>query len=179
MLDPTEDIVSCPVCDCVMPEVSAAYERRQPCPDCGLPGDVLRLVEGWRRLIVSARSKLESPILRGDLGHMEVVFVDTPAVAVHLAPEPLDEELDLILTPTEARLWADQLQEMADLAQRAEWTVAVVEQVREDYMPGASNGRVIAVLDQLAAYMGRSPLSIGGEALSHDADRVLAAGVTR
>lgn len=166
-------LIDCPGCGRSMPDVNRAYERWQPCPGCGLPAHLLRLMAGWRQIDEQLNPRFETRIVTGDIGRMRVALdQETPAVVVHLAPEPTDQEMEITLSPSEARLWAQQLGEMATLAQRAGWTDEVVEYVRGSHMPGYAPGRVIEALDAVTALLGASPLDRGGE-ISAAASRVL------
>lgn len=118
------------------------------------------------------------PFLNDDLGEL-VAWHDKegPVVDVRLAPDDAGDKVELRLSPCEARELADQLRDIADVAQRAGWTPAVLADVRQHYLPGASDEQIVARLDELAGRLGESVLGFRPGTISSDAGRMLVAGV--
>lgn len=116
------------------------------------------------------------PFLNDDLGELIARHDDEgPIIDVFLAPEDGGGSVTFALTPAEARVLAGQLTDIADAAQRAGWTPAVLADVREHYLPGASDEQIIQRLDQLTQRLGSSPLGIRPGTVSREAGRMLAA----
>lgn len=86
-----------------------------------------------------------------------------PTIDIHLEPEDSGQRADVSLTPSEARDLARQLREVADTAQRAGWTPAVLADARERYLPGLSDEQIMQRLDALAARLGGLVLGYRGK----------------
>lgn len=98
-----------------------------------------------------------------------------PLIDLSLQPYDTEPRVELGITPTEARELAEQLRDVADVAQRAGWTPAVLANVRERYLPGASDEEIMARLDQLTEEVGSSVLGYQTGTLDWRAGRVLTA----
>lgn len=123
---------------------------------------------------------VRKPFLNDDLGEVIARHDDEgPTIDVVLAPQDSGASVSFGLTPCETRLLARQLQEVADTAQRAGWTPAVLADVRESYLPRASDEQIVARLDDLAERLGASPLGLRPGTLSPEAGRMLVAGAGR
>ncbi|MBB5791612.1 hypothetical protein [Jiangella mangrovi] len=119
-----------------------------------------------------------SAFLSDDVGQM-VARHDTegPTIEVDLAPADSDgQRAHVALTPSEARLIAAQLTDLAATAQRAGWTPEVLADARERYLPGQSDEQIIARLDALTARLGGLVLGYRGK-LDWRAGRILTAEV--
>jgi hypothetical protein len=120
----------------------------------------------------------KAPFVSGDIGEL-IAWHDQegPTIDVRLAPYSEGESVTFGLSPAEARGLADQLREIADVAQRAGWTPAVLADVRERYLPGATDEEIMVRLDQLTEHLGGSPLGFRPGTLHPDAGRMLRAAV--
>lgn len=118
-----------------------------------------------------------SAFLSDDVGEM-VAWHDAegPTIDVVLAPADSGQHVALSLSPSEARLVAGQLTEIAASAQRAGWTPEVLADVRERYLPGRSDQQIIERLDALTARLGGLVLGYRGR-LDWKAGRMLTAEV--
>ncbi len=115
------------------------------------------------------------PFLSDDVGEM-IAWHDTegPAIDIHLEPTDAGQRIDVSLTPPEARILARQLADIADTAQRAGWTPAILADARERYLPGMSDEQIIERLDALTARLGGFVLGFRGK-LDWRAGRALVA----
>lgn len=106
---------------------------------------------------------VRSAFLSDDVGEM-VAWHDSegPTIDVHLAPNDSDQRVDFAMTPSEARLVARQLTEIAATAQRAGWTPEVLADVRERFLPGRSDQQIIDRLDALTTRLGGLVLGYRG-----------------
>ncbi|WP_026876891.1 hypothetical protein [Jiangella gansuensis] len=97
--------------------------------------------------------------LSDDVGQMVARHdTDGPTIDVAVAPTDSGQRVELSLSPAEARDLAGQLTEIADVAQRAAWTPAVLTEVRERFLPGHTDQQIIERLDRLArAHRGMAP----------------------
>ncbi|WP_046766651.1 hypothetical protein [Jiangella alkaliphila] len=93
-----------------------------------------------------------------------VAWHDTegPAIDIHLEPRDAGQRIDVSISPSEARILARQLTEIADTAQRAGWTPALLADARERYLPGLSDEQIIARLDALSERLGGFVLGFRG-----------------
>src|ERR1700754_2809952 len=96
-----------------------------------------------------------SAFLSDDVGEM-VAWHDSegPTIDVHLAPADSGQLVHFAMTPSEARLVAGQLTQIAATAQRAGWTPEVLADVRERFLPGRSDEQIIERLDALTTRLG-------------------------
>lgn len=118
----------------------------------------------------------EDVFVNDDLGQMVAIHDhDGPTIRVLIAPEDTGESVAFGLSPCEARKLSDQLRAIADTAQRAGWTPAVLADVREHYLPGATDEQIITRLDELTQILGSSPLGVRRGTVHPDAGRMLAA----
>lgn len=118
------------------------------------------------------------PFLNDRLGEL-VAWHDRegPMIDVRLAPEDSGTSVTATLSPSETRELADQLRQIADVAQHAGWTPAVLADVREHYLPGAGDEEIMARLDQLTHRLDSSPLGIRQGTVHPAAGRMLTADV--
>ncbi|TDD70776.1 hypothetical protein E1262_09030 [Jiangella aurantiaca] len=116
-----------------------------------------------------------SAFLSDDVGEI-IAWHDTegPAIDIRLAPAESGQRADVSVTPSEVRTLARQLTEIADTAQRAGWTPAVLADARERYLPGLSDEQIIARLDALTARLGGLVLGFRGK-VDWRAGRILVA----
>lgn len=121
---------------------------------------------------------VRGPFLNDSLGEI-VAWHDKegPIIDFHLAPLDTEDAVEFGLTPTEARALASQLREIADAAQRAGWTSAVLADVRQNYLPGATDDEIIAKLDALADRNGGFVLGFKRGTVNPNAGRMLTAEV--
>ncbi|WP_169792028.1 hypothetical protein [Jiangella muralis] len=80
--------------------------------------------------------------------------IEGPSIDIRIEPLDSGQRADICLAPSEARALARQLSEIADTAQRAGWTPAVLAEARERYLPGLSDEQIIERLDALTARLG-------------------------
>ncbi|WP_157987757.1 hypothetical protein [Jiangella endophytica] len=118
---------------------------------------------------------VRSAFLSDDVGEI-VAWHDTegPAIDIHLEPTDAGQRVDVSLTPAEARVVARQLTEIADTAQRAGWTPALLADVRERYLPGLSDAQIIERLETLTDRLGGFVLGFRGK-VDWRAGRILVA----
>ena len=116
-----------------------------------------------------------SAFLSDDVGEM-VAWHDSegPAIDIHLEPVDAGQRVDVSLTPSEARIVARQLTELADTAQRAGWTPALLADARERYLPGLSDEQIMQRLDALTTRLGGFVLGFRGK-VDWRAGRILVA----
>jgi hypothetical protein len=125
------------------------------------------------RRAVIARSAFVSD----DVGEMLAWHdVEGPTIDIQLAPADSGQQLHLALTPSEARLLAGQLAELAATAQQAGWTPEVLADARERFLPGHSDQQIIERLDALTARLGGLVLGARGR-VDWRAGRMLTAQV--
>ncbi|SEE94330.1 hypothetical protein [Jiangella alba] len=118
---------------------------------------------------------VRQPFVSDEVGEI-VAWHDSegPTIDIHLEPEDSGQRADVSLTPSEARDLARQLREIADTAQRAGWTPAVLADARERYLPGLSDEQIIARLDALTERLGGLVLGYRGK-IDWRAGRILVA----
>ncbi|SDU64581.1 hypothetical protein [Jiangella alkaliphila] len=118
---------------------------------------------------------VRSAFLSDDVGEM-IAWHDTegPAIDIHLEPTDAGQRIDVSLTPPEARILARQLADIADTAQRAGWTPALLADARERYLPGMSDEQIIERLDALSKRLGGFVIGFRGK-LDWRAGRALVA----
>jgi hypothetical protein len=106
---------------------------------------------------------VRGPFVSEDVGEM-IAWHDTegPSIDVRIEPEDSGQRVQFALTPSEARLLAGQLTEIAATAQRAGWTPEVLANVRERYLPGMSDEQIMERLDALTARLGGLVLGVRG-----------------
>jgi hypothetical protein len=100
---------------------------------------------------------------------------DGPVIDVTVKPFETDMQAEFSLSPSDARGLADQLRAIADTAQRAGWTAGLVADVREKYLPGASDEQIMARLDRLTERFGGGVYGQVPDRLDWRAGRVLIA----
>lgn len=103
------------------------------------------------------------PFLNDDLGEI-IAWHDHegPSIDFKLAPRESEQRFECGFTPSEIHQLADQLHDIANLAQRAGWTPEVLAQARERYLPGMTDEQIMERLDRLTA-------RLGGRVLGHGA----------
>lgn len=118
-----------------------------------------------------------APFLAREIGEI-IAWHDHegPSIDFRLAPEDTDQHAEISLTPSEVHNLADQLHEIAMVAQHAGWTPEILAQVRERYLPGMSDVQIIERMDRLADRIGGLVFGMGGR-LHGDAGRMLTAEV--
>lgn len=118
-----------------------------------------------------------APFLSTEIGEI-IAWHDHegPSVDFRLAPEDTDQRAEVSSTPSEVHKLADQLHEIATIAQRAGWTPEILAQVRERYLPGMSDAQIIERLDRLTSRIGGLVFGFGGR-LHHNSGRMLVAEV--
>ncbi|WP_157988075.1 hypothetical protein [Jiangella endophytica] len=118
---------------------------------------------------------VRQPFISDDVGEI-IAWRDGegPTIAIHLEPEDSGQRADVSLTPSEARALARQLTEIADTAQRAGWTPALLADARERYLPGLSDEQIIERLDALTERLGGLVLGFRGN-IDWRAGRILVA----
>lgn len=99
---------------------------------------------------------------------------DGPSVDIRLVHSAGGEQYEFGLTPLEARALADELGQIADSAQRAACTPELVADVREHYLPRATDEEIVARLGRLVERLGVVPLLRPG-VLRPDAGMMLTA----
>jgi hypothetical protein len=118
-----------------------------------------------------------SAFLSDDVGQMVARHdAEGPTIDVDLAPADSGQRVHLALTPTEARLIAGQLTDLAATAQRAGWTPEILADVRERYLPGRTDQQIIERLDALTDRLGGLVLGYKGR-IDWKAGRILTAEI--
>ncbi|WP_026874446.1 hypothetical protein [Jiangella gansuensis] len=92
-----------------------------------------------------------APVVDEMVGEM-VAHLDAgnPHIDVEIKPYETTMYARFDLIPKEARQLAAELVRMADVAQNAAWTPALLAQVRERYLPGATDAQIVERLNRLA-----------------------------
>jgi hypothetical protein len=100
---------------------------------------------------------------------------DGPVIDVVVKPYETDMRAEFSLSPSDARSLADQLRAIADVAQQAGWTPALLADVREKYLPGFTDEQIVARLDRLTERFGGAVYGHIPDRLDWRAGRVLIA----
>ncbi|WP_053208197.1 hypothetical protein [Jiangella muralis] len=118
-----------------------------------------------------------APFLAREIGEI-IAWHDHegPSIDFRLAPEDTDQHAEISFTPSEVHKLADQLHEIATVAQHAGWTPEILAQARARYLPGMSDVQIIERLDRLADRIGGLVFGVGGR-LHGEAGRMLTAEV--
>lgn len=117
-----------------------------------------------------------APFVDHDLGEL-VAYHDEegPTIDVTIRPEDTTQYIQFGLTPADTHRLADELHEIADVAQRAGWTPTILSEARV-FLPGMTDEQIIERLDRLYRRWGGFVFGLRGK-LSHRAGRALAVEV--